>query len=495
MSLDALRALYADVDALGSAVSLLSWDRQVLMPPGGAEARTAHVQRLHRMRHEKITGDAMRRALEEAEREAVPDSAEAAEIAVLRRDVDIETRIPLELVERKSRVSSDAYGVWKRARADNDFSRLAPYLAELFEIAREISEALGPRDHVYDNLIDLFEQGSSYAEADAMFRAIKPRIVALVQAIRESGRPLDDAPLHGDWDVERLRAFAERTAAVIGYDFRRGRLNVAPNAFCTTISRDDVRMTTRASDHVKGIVSSSLHEMGHGLYEQNTPAEWSRTPLRGGVSLAVHESQSRLWENIVGRSRGFWERFLPDLQSSFPEFAEMDPESFYEMLSKVEPSFIRVGADELTYNLHILVRFELEVEILTGKLAIRDLPEAWNAKYEAYLGIVPPTDSLGCLQDVHWSRGAVGYFPAYAMGNLIGGQIWDCLTQDLGDPESLMAAGDFAPILEWLTDRIYRHGRRYRPKDLVSRATGSALSPEPWLTYAERKYRALYGLE
>jgi carboxypeptidase Taq len=485
---------YQEMQAISSAIGLMNWDRQVLMPPGGSEARTAHVGRLTRMHHELLVSDETRRLLEAAEKEAEAGTDHAATVRVFRRDLDTETKLPLAHVEKKAKISSEAYEVWKQAKSTSNFSLLAPYYEQLFDLAREKAELLGYTDHIYDPLIDLFEEGTKQADAARMFEEIKKPIVDLVRSIKEAGRPVDDSILSGDWDKPRLRQFAEETAAQIGFDFERGRLDVAPNAFCGGSTSRDVRMTTRASDHIKGIVSSSLHEMGHGLYEQGSPEEWDRTPIAGGISLAVHESQSRLWENIVGRSRGFWSYFLPRLQAAFPGRLPVDLDAFYPMINKVEPSFVRVGADELTYNLHILVRFELECEILTGRLAIRDLPEAWNAKYTDYLGITPANDGEGCLQDVHWSRGMVGYFPTYAMGNLIGGQIWAVLTREVGDTESIMASGDFEPILSWLRERIYSQGKRYRPSDLVTRLTGRPMEPADWLAYAQAKYRGIYGL-
>lgn len=472
----------------------MNWDRQVLMPPGGAAARTAHVGILTSKAHALFTGDEMARALEELEKEATPGSEDAAMVAALRREVDIETKLPAELVERHSRVSSDAYETWKAAKANNDFASLAPYYEQLFDIARETAGLLGFTNHIYDPLIDMYEQGATFADAEAMFKGIKKPIVDLVRAIKEEGRPVEDSLLHGNWDKETLRRFAENTISAIGFDLDRGRLNIAPNAFCSGTSCNDIRMTTRASDHIKGIVSSSLHEMGHALYEQNSPQKWDRTPLAGGISLAVHESQSRLWENIVGRSRGFWTRFLPDIQATCPELGPMDVESFYRAMNKVEPEFVRVGADELTYNLHILVRFELEVEILTNQVKIADLPEAWNAKYTDYLGITPPSDTVGCLQDVHWSRGSIGYFPTYSMGNLIGGQMWARLKEDLGNTDALMAAGNFKPILGWLTDKVYRFGRSIPPRELVTQVTGRPMEPTDWLAYASSKYKDIYSL-
>ncbi|MDR3689048.1 MAG: carboxypeptidase M32 [Fimbriimonas sp.] len=493
-SFDNLIRQYRDINALNAAIGLMSWDRQVLMPIGGAQARTAHIEILTRKVHELMTGDELARTLETVERTTEPGSVEALQAAALRREVNIESKLPAELVDRKARISSDSYEEWKVAKATNDFSRMIPYYEQLFEIAGETAGLLGYKDHVYDALIDLYEPGATYANASAMFEAIKSPIVGLVARIRQEGEPVDDSLLSGRWDKDRLRDTAEATIGAIGFKFDRGRLNIAPNAFCMNLSCDDVRMTTRASDHIKGILSSSLHEMGHALYEQNSPKKWDRTPLAGGVSLAVHESQSRLWENIVGRSKGFWKHFLPSFQTAFPSLAPYNSDGFYRALNKVSPEFIRVGADELTYNLHILVRFELEVEILTGQIQVKNLPDAWNAKYSAYLGITPPTDTLGCLQDVHWSRGSAGYFPTYTMGNLIGGQIWATLRNDLGDTDELMAKGEFGAILEWLSDKVYSKAQTRKPKELIADITGRPMEAADWLSYASAKFKEIYRL-
>jgi carboxypeptidase Taq len=490
---DRLQNIFADFHAIGTANQILGWDRQVMMPQGGAAARTRVTGHLTRMAHEILTGNELSKALSEAKAEAESDE-EKATIRVLQRDVDTATKIPIELVIAKSKVSNDAYEVWKKAKAESNFSLLAPYLKELFDIARSTAESLGYTDHVYDPLIDMYEEGATQKSASDMFEAIKSPIVELVKQISKSGKPINDDPLRGGWDLEAQRKFAQGAASAIGFDFRRGRLDIAPNAFCSSSSSDDVRMTTRASDHLKGIVSSSLHEMGHGLYEQGVSPRFDGTPLGGGVSLAVHESQSRLWENIVGRSEGFWTFFAPSLHAALPDLSGFNGRELSHMLCKVEPTFIRVGADELTYNLHILIRFELEVEILTGAINIADLPEAWNHKYETYLGIRPPSDALGCLQDVHWSRGSIGYFPTYSMGNLIGAQIWEKLCQDLGDPEPLVASGNFAPILGWLSERIYQPGQSFTPKDLVTQVTGKPMQPDAWLRYAKTRYQKVYDL-
>jgi carboxypeptidase Taq len=492
--MEALLRLYREHQAVSTAMSLLNWDQQVLMPSGASQARAAHLGRLKRIAHEILVSDTMHRLLEEAGREAEPGSEEAATVRVLAREVATAGRLPVALVERKSRVSAEPYEAWKQAKADSHFPTLRPHLEELFEIARETSDHLGGGEHVYDPLIDLYEEGSSYGEARSMFDSMREPLVELIGEIRTEGRQVDDRRMVGNWDPARLRKVAEQIAAHIGFDFGRGRLDVARNAFCSTASCGDVRMTTRPSEHLKGILSSSLHEMGHGLYEQGSPPAWDRTPLAGGASLAVHESQSRLWENILGRSRGFWTFFLPTLQAEFPELDSLSVDDFWRAYGHVSPTYIRVGADELTYNLHILVRFELEVEILTGQTAVRDLPEAWNAKYEEYLGIRPRNDAEGCLQDVHWSKGSVGYFPTYSMGNLIGGMLFERMSEDLGDLDERMAVGDFASILGWLQDRIYSQASLHPPKELVARVTGSPMAVEPWLRYARSKFGRMYEL-
>ncbi|RYG36961.1 carboxypeptidase M32 [bacterium] len=467
--------MIAELKSLDAALSLMGWDRQVLMPAGGASARTAHQQSLTAMRHSLLTSDTMRRAAEG--------------FPTLQREIALADALPEELVVRRAKVSNEAYEVWRQAKAENDFPKLAPYLKELFDIAREVSERRAIGNHVYDGLIDLFEQGTTYADARSMFDVMKPRLVSLVQQIAGTD-PIPDT-LAGQWDPSALLKFATETTGAIGFDFNRGRLDRCANAFCAGTTSGDVRMTTRSSEHLKGILSSSLHEMGHGLYEQGIPKDFDDSLYGGGVSLAVHEASSRLWENIVGRSRPFWNWLAPRLGAAFPE---KNLDDAWRAYTRVQPEFIRVGADELTYNLHILVRFELEVEILEGTVEIKDLPDAWNAKYEEYLGITPPSNSLGCMQDVHWSRGSVGYFPTYAMGNLIGGRFWQKITAAVPDWEGQFAEGRFEEVLQWLTENVYQQGSRLEPADLVRNTTGGYLEPEPWLDYAEAKYREVYGL-
>jgi carboxypeptidase Taq len=484
---------YRDLLALDGAVGLMNWDQQVLMPKGGGPARTQHVQLLNKMHHELLTSDELSSEIDRALSDASPN--EKAQLEILKKDIEQTSKLSLELVQRKSKASSAAYDAWRPCRADANFAPMIPHYTELFDIARETADALGYKDHPYDALIDLYEEGSSYAEAAATLGSIKQPIIDLVREISEQGKPIDDTFLIREWDQPKLKALMERVVGQIGYRMENGRLDLAANAFCNGNSKQDIRMTTRPSEHIRGVVSSSLHEMGHAVYEQNQRTDWDGTPLNGGVSLAVHESQSRTWENVIGRSKPFWTFFWPWFTEEFPELKDHSVNDFYGAYNKVQPSFVRVGADELTYNLHILVRFELEVEIITKQIEIKDLPEAWNSKYQAYLGITPPHDGLGCLQDVHWSRGSVGYFPTYSFGNLIGVQIHEAMIRSIGDPTDMMRAGNFGPMLDWLTKNVYEYGRAMPPKDLVKQVTGSSMDAAPWLAYATNKFRSLYELK
>jgi carboxypeptidase Taq len=483
---------YRELDALNSAIGLMNWDQQLLMPAGGLAARSEHSLRLSRLRHAILTSDDFRTNLDEAKASGA-DQDQAA-IRILLAEVEEATKLPLDLIERKSKVTTDAYQTWRKAKQDNNYSLLAPYYKEVFEIAKETAECLTYKNHPYDALINLYEEDSTFAEAESTLGQIKGPSIELLKAIKGSKVSIDDSFLIRDWNNDRLKMTMERIVRQIGFSLNNGRLDVANNAFCAGSGPGDVRMTTRPSEHIKGIVSSTLHEMGHGLYEQNQRADWAGTPLCGGVSLAVHESQSRTWENVIGRSYPFWKYFWTWFQEQHPFLAEYNVDQFYAAYNKVEPSFIRVGADEISYNIHILVRFEIEVEIITGKLDVKNLPEAWNAKYEEYLGIVPPTDSLGCMQDVHWSKGSIGYFPTYSYGNLIGVQIHNRMLSELPNCDELIQSGNFRPILDWLTEKVYGYGKLMPPKYLVEHIVGEPMKAQPWIDYATAKFSALYQL-
>lgn len=493
-SFDALRNRLADVDALYAASGIMEWDQQTYMPPGGAEARAAHVGILSRLAHETMVADETRNLIEKAKGEVEPGSDQAALLRVAQREIDLRTKIPAALVEEKSRLASIAHEDWVKARKDSNFPGFKDTLARMFDIARQEAEYLGYEDHIYDALLDQYEEGATAADCRKMFEEIKGPIVNLVKEIVEHGRTIDDHLLYGDWPVDRQKEFTERIIAKVGYDTRRGRQDTAPHPFCTGWSVGDIRITTRYKDYIGSAIFGSLHEAGHAMYEQGSPPEWDRTLLAGGVSLGVHESQSRLWENIIGRSEAFWRYFLHELQALFPQLAAFSAHSFYRDINKVEPSFIRVEADEVTYNLHIMVRFEIECDVLTGALKVEDMPEAWNEKYRQYLGITPRNDAEGCLQDVHWSMGSIGYFPTYSMGNLLSYQIWHTLQKDIPNTDDLIADGKFEPILGWLQEKIYRQGRKFTPKDLILRVTGKPMGAEDYLTGLESKYRHLYAI-
>lgn len=490
-SLETLKSRLADVNALRSAVALMDWDQQTYMPRGAAEARANHLGILSRLAHETFVADETLKALEDARSEAEGD--DAALLRVVRRDLDLSTKLPASFVEEKSKLAAIAHEKWVEARANSDFATFAPTLERMFELARQEAEYLGYTEHIYDALLDQYEEGATAADCRAMFDAIKGPQVELVRAIKEQPAP-DDAFLYGEWDDVKQGQFTEYLSKSIGFDFDRGRQDTAPHPFCANWSVADVRLTTRYKPYLGSAIFGTLHESGHGMYEQGSPMEWDRSLLAGGVSLGVHESQSRLWENIVGRSLPFWKRFLPDLKREFPAIGDVDVDTFYRAINKVEPSFIRVEADELTYNLHVLTRFELECDILTGALSVQDLPEAWNAKYTEYLGVTPSNDAEGCLQDVHWSMGSIGYFPTYSMGNLLSYQIWAKLQEDLGHTDALIEAGDFAPILGWLKEKVYSQGRKYTPRELVTRVTGKPMDASDYLAGLGQKYKDIYNL-
>ncbi len=486
-----LKSRLADINALNSAIAMMDWDQQTFMPRGGAAARAEHLGCLSRMSHELFVADTTRTELEKAKAEAEGD--DAILLRVVGRQLDLSTKLPTALVAEKSRLAAIAHEDWVKARANNDFKGFQSTLERMFEIAREEAGYLGYTDHIYDALLDQYEEGATAADCRAMFDVLKAKQVPLVKAISEQPQP-DDSFLYGEWDTATQKAFTERIVKAVGFDFERGRQDTAPHPFCTGWSVGDIRLTTRYKPYLGSAIFGSLHEAGHGMYEQGTPAAWDRTFLAGGTSLGVHESQSRFWENIVGRSQEFWSVFYGDLQTSFPALASVDLQTFYKGVNRIQPSLIRVEADELTYNLHVLVRFEIECEVLTGALAIKDMPDAWNAKYESYLGVTPETDSVGCLQDVHWSMGSIGYFPTYSMGNLLSYQFWAKLQSEIPNALHLISSGDFVPILSWLQTNIYSKGKSLPPKQLVQQVTGKAMAADDYVAGLNAKYSALYNL-
>ena len=496
---EALLEKVYEINDIGKALAVLSWDKEVNMPPGGLTARIQQMTTLSRFNHMLSTSDEMGALIENAAAElngAAYDSNEASLLRLLRRNYEEARKLPPEFVTRSAQVSGQAHAAWVKARADNDFATFQPWLEQVVELCQEMAELYGYEDEKYDALLDKYELGMKTADVRAIFDAVKAELVPLRQAIAERGTAVDDSIVHQPFDVETQKEFARYITNVVGYDFTRGHLGTVVHPFATSFSRDDARITTRwYPDFLNPSLFGALHESGHAMYEQGTHPDLARTPLARGTSLGIHESQSRMFENLVGRSLGFWQAHYPKLQSLFPEqLGQRTAEDFYRAINKDQPSYIRVEADELTYNFHIILRFELEQAMLNGELAARDLPAAWNAKMEELLGVVPPTDSQGCLQDVHWTRPGFGYFPTYALGNLYGAQFFETAVAQSPAILDELNQGQTTRLLAWLRENIHQHGRKFTPGELVERVTGQPLSHAAFMRYAKTKFTELYNL-
>ena len=488
---DLLRRLGEIADLEGVA-SLLSWDAETKMPPLGAPARAEQRATLARIRHELGTAPELGALLEELrglEESSERESLEASVVRVARRDYEKRRRVPSELRAEMTRAGSLGYGAWLEARAAGDFGILRPHLERRLALMNEYIACYEPYDDAYDILLDDHEPGMRTAEVAALFARLKDELVPLVAGIAE---PVDDAILYGGFDPGRQRDFSLEVLSRWGMDDQAWRLDDTVHPFASAISTADIRLTARFDrDNLTGILSC-LHEFGHGLYARQVDERYSRTPLEGGASSAFHESQSRLWENVVGRRLSTWRFFYPRLRETFPErFADVSLENFHRVLNRVAPSVIRVDADEVTYPLHIILRFELEREMLAGVVTPTDLPEAFDAKLREYLGVEPAGVVEGVLQDVHWSDSNFGYFPTYAVGNVIGVQLWERATSELGDLDQEFEAGEFGSLREWLREHVHRWGRAFEPPELLERAVGRQLEPEPYLVYLRQKVEAL----
>lgn len=494
-----LREILGEVQDFSRAASVLEWDQQTYMPRGGSAARGRQLGTLRGTAHRLFASDEVGRLLETLEPEARGwpyDSDDAGLIRLTTRHYRRARRIPSELVGAIAGLSSTTHEAWIRARAARDFGLFAPSLARMVDLKRQVAEHLRPWDHPYDALLDEFEPELRTAEVRSLFETVRQPIVSLVRELGARSDRVSDTVLRGDWDVARQRSFGEWIARRLGYDFDRGRLDDTVHPFCTTFAIDDVRITCRYDPgFLPPALYGIMHEVGHALYEQGVAPELARTGLDDGASLGIHESQSRLWENLVGRSRPFWQFALPHLQRAFPEAsAGADVESVYRAVNRVGPSLIRVEADEVTYTLHILVRFEVETRLIEGSLEVAGLPDAWNELYERYLGIRPPDDLQGVLQDVHWTDGTFGYFPTYSIGSIVAVQLWESARRALPDLDQRMAAGDFSTLLGWLRANVHRHGSKFTPRELVERATGRPMDTAPYLAYLKTKFGEIYGV-
>jgi carboxypeptidase Taq len=496
--LDQLKLILGEVADLNAAMSLLGWDQQTYMPTGGSDDRGQQLATLGTIAHAKATSPEVGRLLEDLKsdlRGAEPSSEEAALVRVAARDFDKAVRVPPEFVAEQAIVTTRAFEAWHEARSKSDFSIFLPHLEKVVELVKRYISFFPPADHPYDTLLDDYEPGMKTADVRAIFDSLRPKQVGLIKAI--AGRPpINDKFLHRKYDEQKVWAFAAEITRSFGYDWSRGRMDKAPHPFETSFSSKDVRITNRYEPaNPLATLFSAMHESGHAMYEQGIDPARDRTSLAHGASLGVHESQSRMWENLVGRSLPFWEFMYSRLKKTFASQLDgVGLKNFYRAINKVQPSMIRVNADEATYNLHIMLRLELEIAIVEGKIALKDLPEIWNGKMQDYLGITPTNDAEGVLQDVHWSYGSIGYFSTYALGNLISAQLWEKVRSDLGDLDAQIRKGQFDGLLTWLRENLHRYGRKYDPQDLVQRITGSKITPEPYVRYLTTKYSDIYGL-
>jgi carboxypeptidase Taq len=494
-----LKRRLLEISDLRAAGSVLSWDQATYMPQGGAPARGRQEATLRRLAHERFVDPAMGKLIDglTAYAERLPaENDDASLIRVVRRDFDKAVRVPAAFVQRASALSSASYDAWTRARPANDFATILPFLEQALDMSREYADFFAPYAHVADPLIDDADEGMTAASVGALFGELRPELVAMVRAIGDQPA-IDDRCLRGSFAPAAQLDFGLAVASRLGYDLERGRLDQTHHPFCTKFSSGDVRITTWIDQGDIGkALFATLHEAGHALYEQGVSRTLEGTPLGWGASAGVHESQSRLWENVVARSRAFWEHYYPVLQRTFPHpFERLPLETFYRAINKVERSLIRTDADEVTYNLHIMLRFDLELELLEGRLRVKDLPEGWRARMKADLGVAPPDDRDGCLQDVHWYSGGIGgAFQSYTIGNVLSAQIYAAAVAAHPDIPREIAAGHFATLHAWLREHVYRHGRKYTPTDLIVRATAAPMSTGPYLAYLRRKYGEIYDL-
>jgi carboxypeptidase Taq len=484
----------SDLTAIGQ---LLGWDKETQMPKGAAASRATQTATMARLLHQKSTAPRLLELLDALEPSLKDeDSLDGALIRLLRLETSRRTKLPSEFVAEFAAARSLSGSVWEAARHKNDWAAFLPHLEKMFDFARRAADLYGFDSHPYDALLPDYDPGLKAADIAAIFADVRTFTVPLLEKIKAAGETVDYSILTRRYPIDAQRAFGLEVAEAFGYNLHYGRLDVTAHPFATNFGKDDVRITTRFDEHYFPMAFfGTLHESGHAMYEQNTADELRRTPLARGAWSTVHESQSRLWENLVGRSSGFWQFWFECAQKHFPNaLHDVDADTMYKLVNRVRPSLIRVEADELTYNLHIMLRFELEMAVFEEKLKVSELPEAWNAKMQAYLGITPPDYASGVMQDIHWSGGMFAYFPTYSLGNILSVQLFEKASAQMGDLNAMFARGEYKPLLHWLTHAILRHGKTHLPPALIAKATGSALNAKPYLGYLEQKFSKLYGI-
>jgi carboxypeptidase Taq len=502
-----LRALLEEVFDFAATATLLEWDQQTMMPPGGTEGRARARALINRVAHDRFISAEMEDTLAAARGDVAgldPDSDEAR--IVRRASIDFEKarRVPSEWVSDLFHAATISQQIWEEAKPLSDFDKFKPHLEKIVSLRRDYADFFAPYDHIYDPLLDDFEPGMKTTHIAELFGQLRQRQVHLVRSIIERGKPVNAAPLHRSYPLSKQEAFSREVAKVLGYDMRCGRIDVAVHPFTNGLNPGDVRITTRYHPrYVGSALFSTIHESGHAMYDQGIPATMANIPTFLGQaltpsfasSMGVHESQSRMWENFVGRGHPFWKYYYPRLKKIFPSPLQgVGLEAFYRAINKVEPSFIRTEADEATYNLHIMLRFDLETSLMTRSLEASDLPEAWSAKMQEYIGLTPPDHERGVLQDIHWSIGYIGYFPSYTLGNLMAGQLWEKISKDLPSLTGEFERGEFGSLLSWLRHNVHAHGAKYDSGELMQRSTGKPLTAEPYLQYLESKFGEIYKL-
>lgn len=487
------------VSDLHGAEAVLGWDQQTYMPPRGGAARAEQLATLSKLAHEHFISDETGKLLDEAADDAAQfdyDSDEASLIRVTRHDYDKARRVPTALVEELARESSIGLELWIKARAQSDYKIFQPQLEKLVELQIQLANALGYKDRIYDALLDQYEPGMTTAEVEAIFNPLRTDLASLVHSIADKTDAVNNVCLRREYDEQKQWDFGVSVITRIGFDFQSGRQDKSVHPFTIGFSVNDVRITTRIDKNfLPSMLFGTIHETGHALYDMGYRPELERTPLAGATSLGAHESQSRLWENVVGRSRGFWKYWFPHLQQTFPaQLADQNAESFYRAINKIQPSLIRVEADEVTYGLHILLRFEIENMLVERKLQVADVPEMWNAKMKEYLGIVPPNDANGCLQDVHWSGASIGYFPTYSLGSMFAVQLYDQAVREIPSIPGQIAQGEYAELLGWLRQKMHQHGRKFTLDELAKKITGEPLQSRSYVAYLKNKFGEIYGM-
>jgi carboxypeptidase Taq len=490
-----LKLRLREVEDLNGAVALLGWDQATYMPPGGAPARGRQMALIGRLAHEKFIDPEIGRLLDDLQSygESLPfDSDDAALIRVTRRAYDKAVRVPPHLLAAINEHGAASYQAWTTARKANDFATMRPMLEKTLDYSRQLAECFPGYDHIADPLIDFADYGMKAKSIQAIFGELRGELVPLLKEVLAQP-PADDSCLHQDFPEAGQREFGEAVIRDLGYDFNRGRQDKTHHPFMTKFSLGDVRITTRfQTDYLGNGLFSTIHESGHAMYEQGIDQAYEATPLAGGTSAGVHESQSRLWENVVGRSLPFWQHYYPRLQSVFPtQLGDVSVETFYRAINKVQPSIIRTEADQMTYDLHVMIRFDLELAMLEGSLEVADLPEAWNLRYMSDIGVCADEACDGVLQDVHWFAGIIGgAFQGYTLGNIMSALFYSRALQAHADIPAQIGRGEFGTLHGWLKDNIYRHGSKYTADELIERVTGGPLTIKPYMGYLRDKFLA-----